>query len=55
MTPEEAKIKAKEIKQFYIDELEVHRKNGNYKYEITPSMVQTAFILGFNSANNNDK
>lgn len=55
MTPEQAKIKATEIKQFYINELEVHRKNGNYKYEITPSMVYAAFMLGFNSVNNNDK
>lgn len=52
MTADEAKIKAKELKQFYIDEIEIHRKNGNYKYEITPSMIQAAFMLGYENATN---
>ena len=46
MSQDEIKQKAKEIKQFYIDELAIHRNNGNYKFEITPSDIQKVFLMG---------
>jgi len=44
---------AKEIKDWYQDELNIHRKTGNYGYEITPTMVSDAFKKGFNFGINN--
>lgn len=48
--PEEVKKQAKELKQFFTEELEIHRSNGNYKYEITPKDIYNAFMLGYEMA-----
>lgn len=44
---EEAIKYGKQLKDFFINELEIHRKNGNYKYEITPKDIYNAFMKGF--------
>ena len=42
----EAKKSANVLKDFFVNELQLHRNSGNFKYEITPKDICNAYMKG---------